>query len=147
MRAFHGTDDPIAGAGCGPLPRHRQVGATYGRKFTLDGHALGSIGEIIASDAFALELLPMSAKGHDARCLTRGDVQIKITAGTSVALRHACNHLIVLKVLSPEMAEVVYDGPGAPVWQAVGKKQSNGQHTISIAKLKQLFAVGENQNQ
>lgn len=110
----------------------------YGRKFTLDGHVLGSIGEVVAQETFGFELLPMSARAHDAQCKTRGAVQVKITGGKSIAMRQNCNHLIVLKVLSPEEAEVVYDGPGAPVWEAAGKMQSNGQRTISLSKLQAL---------
>lgn len=114
--------------------------ATYGRKFTLDGHVLGSIGEVVAQEAFGFELLPMSARVHDAHCTRRGAVQVKITGGKTVALRQNCNHLVVLKVLSPEEAEVVYDGPGATVWEAAGKMQSNGQRTISLRRLQELAA-------
>ena len=37
-----------------------------GRKFTPDGHLVGSIGEVIAARMFGLELLPASAPDHDA---------------------------------------------------------------------------------
>jgi hypothetical protein len=37
-----------------------------GRKFTPDGHVVGSIGEIIAVKALGLTLYPMSRPGHDA---------------------------------------------------------------------------------
>ena len=68
--------------------------ATYeGRKFTLDGHLLGSIGEVVARQELGLELYGMSRKGHDGICKTRGEVQIKITAKESIAMRHPCNHL------------------------------------------------------
>lgn len=87
----------------------------YGRKFTLDGHVLGSIGEVVAQEAFGFELLPMSAHAHDARCKLRRAVQVKITGGKSIAMRQNCNHLIVLRVVNPEEAEVVYDDPGGPV--------------------------------
>jgi hypothetical protein len=30
---------------------------------------------------------------------------------------------------------VVYNGPGAPVWQQAGRRQSNGQRRIGLAKL------------
>ena len=88
-----------------------------GRKFTPDGHLVGSIGEVIAQETFGLKLLPMSAPSHDAICKDRGKVQIKITAGKSVAFRHECEHLIVLRIISPQEALVEYDGPGKPVWE------------------------------
>ena len=37
-----------------------------GRKFTPDGHLVGSIGEVIAAEALGLTLYPMSKPGHDA---------------------------------------------------------------------------------
>lgn len=36
------------------------------RMFTPDGHLVGSIGEVIAAEAFNLRLYPMSQAGHDA---------------------------------------------------------------------------------
>jgi hypothetical protein len=111
-----------------------------GRPFTPDGHLVGSIGEVVARETFGFELYPPSHRGHDAKCGTRGDVEVKITAGRSVALRGACNHLIVLRIVSPEEAEIVYDGLGAPVWQKVGPPQKNGQRTVSISTLRALAA-------
>src|SRR5438094_7240644 len=81
-----------------------------GRPFTPDGHLVGSIGEVVAREAFGFTLYPPSNKGHDARCEARGDVEIKITAGNMVAFRGDCNHLIVLRIISPQEAEIVYDG-------------------------------------
>ena len=37
-----------------------------GRRFPLDGHLVGSIGEAAAEAMFALELQPASTAGHDA---------------------------------------------------------------------------------
>jgi len=120
----------------------RELEKTYPeRKFTPDGHLLGSIGEVIAKEAFGFELLGMSARTYDAKCKNRGDVQVKITAGKSVALRNTCNHLIVLQIDSLETATVVYDGPGKIAWENAGKlNPSNGQRQISLAKLRKLSA-------
>ncbi|WP_417839060.1 DUF6998 domain-containing protein [Tritonibacter scottomollicae] len=38
-----------------------------GRKFTLDGHLVGRIGEVVAACMFDLSLNPASTHGHDAR--------------------------------------------------------------------------------
>jgi len=76
-----------------------------GRKFTLDGHLLGSVSEVLAETALKMRLLKMSAPVHDAVCNDRGDVQIKITAKRSIGLRHPCNHLIIFQVVSPAEAE------------------------------------------
>jgi hypothetical protein len=84
-----------------------------GRKFTPDGHLVGSIGEVIAAEHFGLTLYGMSKTGHDAFD-ANGDVQIKLTAGNSVSMFTDCARLIVLRIVSPKQAEIVYDGPGTP---------------------------------
>lgn len=112
-----------------------------GRKFTPDGHLVGSIGEVIAAEALGLELYPASYAGHDAKDSTGRDVQIKLTGGKSVSLYATCDRLVVLRVVSPDFAEIVYDGFGAPAWEGAGPLQKNGQRAISIAKLKRIAAA------
>jgi hypothetical protein len=106
------------------------------RKFTPDGHLVGSLGEVVAAEELALTLYPMSHFGHDAYD-ANGDVQIKMTAGRSIAMRATCIRLVVLRVVCPEEAEIVYDGPGAPAWDCAGKAR-NGQRVVSLAKLRAL---------
>lgn len=110
----------------------------YDRPFTIDGHLMGSIGEVLARQAFGFILHPPSHKGHDARCDTRGEVEIKITAGNSVAFRDGCNHLVVFKILDHDEAELIYDGLGAPAMVHAGKQGSNGQRRIALSKLRAL---------
>jgi hypothetical protein len=107
------------------------------RKFTPDGHLVGSIGEVVAAEALGLTLYPMSRPGHDAFD-ANGDVQIKMTAGKSVAMYAECLRLVVLRVVSPEEAEIVYDGEGAAAWASAGKVGKNGQRVVSLAKLRAL---------
>jgi hypothetical protein len=107
------------------------------RKFTPDGHLVGSIGEVIAAEALGLKLYAMSKPGHDAYD-DNGDVQIKMTAGRSVSMYSECSRLVVLRVVSAIEAEIVYDGAGLPAWNAAGKMAKNGQRTISISKLKSI---------
>ncbi len=109
-----------------------------GRKFTPDGHLIGSIGEVIAAEAFDLKLLPASAAGHDARDENGALVQIKLTSGKSIDLRASCEMLLVMRIVDPTSAELVYDGPGEPVWTACGKMQKNGQRSISLTKLRSI---------
>ncbi len=90
------------------------------RKFPPDGHLVGSIGEVIAAEALGLTLYATSRPGHDAHD-ANGDVQIKMTAGTSVAMYATCDRFVVLRVVSPEEAEIVYDGPGQRVWEKSGQ--------------------------
>ena len=109
------------------------------RKFTPDGHLVGSIGEVIAARLFGLELLPASAPDHDA---TTGDgrkVQIKFTQGArGVALRAEPDHLLVLRLAPDRSLEVVYNGRGKLPWSQSGKMQKNGQRQISLARLRDI---------
>ncbi len=111
-----------------------------GRKFTPDGHLVGSIGEVIAAEALGLTLYPMSRSGHDAYD-ANGDVQIKMTAGSSVAMYATCERLVVLRIISPEEAEIVYDGPGEPAWENAGKMGRNGQRVIRLSRLRAIAAA------
>ncbi len=118
-----------------------ELAVTYpGRPFTPDGHLVGSIGEVVAAEALGLELYPASHPGHDAFD-ANGDVQIKMTAGTGVSLYDCCVRLVVLKIVTPEEAEIVYDGPGEPAWAAAGPKQKNGQRRVSLVRLKAIQAT------
>lgn len=112
-----------------------------GRKFTLDGHLVGSIGEVVAAYMFGLELMPASTLGHDAIAPDGRQVEIKLTQGKSVALRHAPQHLIALHRPKGGPVRVVYNGPGGVVWDACGKPQKNGQQPISLSRLRTLDAA------
>jgi len=115
-----------------------------GRKFTMDGHLMGSIGEVIAAKTFGLTLLKASTTGHDASCPIRGNVQIKITGirGKRIAFSHPeCEHLIVLQITSPTKAVIVYDGKGRPICDALGPLAKNGQRTISLNRVRQIAAM------
>jgi len=46
------------------------------RRFTSDGHLVGSIDEVIAAHRYGLELLPHSTQGHDARSASGAIVEI-----------------------------------------------------------------------
>ena len=80
-----------------------------GRKFTPDGHLVGSIGEVIAAQE--LKLHPMSQAGHDAYD-TNGQVQIKMTGGAQSA------HLRI-------HGGAQRRNKGGPIWLISGKNRFN----------------------
>ena len=110
-----------------------------GRKFTPDGHLVGSLGEVIAAHDYGLELLEASAETHDARKDGKL-IQIKATQGKSVAFYGKPDHLLVLKLRKDGSTEEVYNGPGALAWNNTGKPQKNGQRSITLSKLHALMA-------
>ena len=110
-----------------------------GRKFTPDGHLVGSIGEVIAARMFGLELLPASTPDHDAITGDGRRVQIKFTQGArGVALRAEPDHLLVLCLDRDRSLEVAYNGKGRLPWSQSGKMQNNGQRQISLARLRAI---------
>ncbi len=110
-----------------------------GRPFTPDGHLVGSLGEVLASHYYDLELLPCSTECHDAQAPDGRLVQVKATQGTSVALRTQPDHLLVILLKKDGTIEEIYNGPGSIAWQHCGKRQKNGQSPISVSKLRKLM--------
>ena len=130
-----------------PLPKEvetifeaaNQLGQRYpGRKFTPDGHLVGSIGEVIAAEAFNLELLPNGAIGHDAKDIDDNLVQIKLTGGTSVTMNAICQKLLIMKIVSTAEARLVYFGSGEVAWTLAAPFQKNGYRRLALSKLRNL---------
>jgi len=117
---------------------------TYpGRKFTVDGHLVGSIGEVIVAEHYGLKLLPNSTKTHDAVSQEGKMVQIKATQVKGISISSEPDYVIVIRLLSDGSWEEVYNGPGKLVWNSAGKMQKNGQRPISLSKLRSLMNAVE----
>ena len=110
-----------------------------GRKFTPDGHLVGSIGEVLAADLYGLKLLRGSTKTHDARTSDGRLVQIKATQAKGVGIRSQPDQLLVLRIRKDGGVEEVYNGKGWRAWEAAGRMQKNGQRPISVARLVELM--------
>ncbi len=116
---------------------------TYNRPFTLDGHLVGSLGEVVAKKAFGegFELAPPSTKGYDADCKKRGKVQIKMIGGNIVALNGPCDHLVVFQIIPPTQAKLVYDGPSNGLFESRPGKP-NKQRKVSLKQLERWKREG-----
>ena len=110
-----------------------------GRKFSIDGHLLGSIGEVIAAEYYGLTLLPNSSERHDAKDRQGRLIQIKATQIDRISISSEPDYLIVIQITSDGNWSEIYNGAGSRVWNNAGKMQKNGQRPISIAKLKLLM--------
>ena len=111
------------------------------KKFTPDGHLVGSIGEVVAAYMYDLVLHPNSKQLHDAETHDGKQIQIKATQGTKkVALRGKPDHLIVLQLTKSGEALEVFNGPGELVLEHCGERQDNGQSSISLSKLRALMS-------
>jgi hypothetical protein len=109
-----------------------------GRKFTPDGHLVGSIGEAYASENYGLSLFSASYPSHDAEDSAGRFWQIKATGGKSIGIRSCPDNLLVLKIRRDGKLEEIYQGPGKPAWDAAGAMQKNGQRPLSLSKLSKL---------
>ncbi|MCX8500765.1 MAG: hypothetical protein ORO03_03585 [Alphaproteobacteria bacterium] len=111
-----------------------------GRKFTLDGHLVGSLGEVIAAEHFNLKLCAQSNKGFDAVDNDNNKWEIKLTQGKRVTFYHNCDNLIVLKINPPnyEEAEVIFCGNSSMLEIEKRINQNNRQVTISLNEIKKL---------
>jgi hypothetical protein len=70
------------------------------RRFTPDGHLVGSIGDVVAARRYALQLLPHSSRGHDAKTTEGTLVEIKTTPSQeeSNAMRASlCSRLALVR--------------------------------------------------
>lgn len=123
-----------------------------GRKFPLDGHLVGSLGEAAGEALFDLTLRPPSNPGYDATSVDGRTVEIKATYGNGAVAIRSTSHdhaesLIVLRLSrrSDQPTEEIYNGPFAKAAGAAGRTGSNGQAPIRLSKLRALNAeVDEN---
>ena len=118
----------------------RELESRYpGRKFSVDGHLLGSIGEVIAAEHYGLTLLKNSYETHDATDKQNRLVQIKATQINRIVISSEPDYLIVIQITPDGNWAEIYNGSGARVWENAGKMMKNGMRPISFSKLKTLM--------
>lgn len=127
---------------CGIVDRLERDFSDEKRHFTIDGHLLGSIGEVYAAERYGIELFISSEAVHDGKAPDGRLVQIKATQGERIAVSSEPKYLIVLYVSKTGEFEEIYNGPGGPVWNQFKDKKlpKNGQYQISVSRLSRLDA-------
>ena len=110
-----------------------------GSKFTPDGHLLGSIGEVLVAARYDLNLLDNSFATHDAITKDGKYVQIKATQTSKISISSQPDYLIVIQIDRNGGWTEIYNGPGKEPWNNAGKKQKNGQRSLSLSKLSNLM--------
>lgn len=104
-----------------------------GRKFTIDGHLFGSIGEVIAKYYYNIELYPNSVKTHDGKKDGK-EIQIKITQRDSVDINNIPEHLLVLFLHKQDgVVYEVYNGPCE--WLNDCNRTKNGWYNRTLTSL------------
>ena len=108
-----------------------------GRHFTLDGHLVGSVGEVAAAYHYGINLFPPSTELHDGYVGGR-NVQIKITQTDNVLMGEEPEYLIVLYLAQTGNIYEVYNGPGSLPWEMPGKPDKRGYKHLRVNKLMSL---------
>lgn len=108
-----------------------------GRHFTLDGHLVGSIGEVMAAYYYGIELYAASTEIHDGE-VDGKKVQIKITQQDNIVINHEPEYLIVLYLNRNGNVYEVYNGPGKIPWESASKRDSHNNKHMRVNKLMEL---------
>ncbi len=111
------------------------------RSFIPDGHVVESFCEVLAAQAFDLELLPASSKIHNARTRDHSVmVQVRAAQGETLVLRNdqVPQHLLVLKLSPQGVPELIFNGPGIVAYSTAGKQPANGQRTVRLNTLRKI---------
>lgn len=120
------------------LIKHELEEMFPGRHFTLDGILVGSLGEVLVAADYGLKLFQASYETHDAKASDGRLVQIKATQVKKVAISSKPDYLIVIQIQADGSYKEIYNGKGAPAWDAAGPMQKNGQRSISLHRLSQI---------
>lgn len=109
-----------------------------GRHFSLDGHLIGSIGEVLASYYYGVTLYEASHPIYDG-CIGEKEVQIKITQRKSITIsKDTPDWLIVLFLDKSGKVYEVYNGTGHEAMKLTGRLDKYNHYHISIKKLSEI---------
>lgn len=108
-----------------------------GRHFTLDGHLVGSIGEVMAAYYYGIELYGASTEVHDGE-IDGKKVQIKIAQQDNIVISHEPDYLIVLYLNKNGNIYEVYNGKGKLPWDNASKRDSHNNRHMRVNKLMEL---------
>ena len=97
-----------------------ELESQFARPFPMDGHLLGSIGEIFAAWHYGIALYKPSADRHDGLAPDGREVQVKLTQGDYFSFRKAPDYLIALHLnqVTGQIREI-YNGPGTGLQKRV----------------------------
>lgn len=111
-----------------------------GRHFTLDGHLIGSIGEVMAAYYYGVELYKASTEKHDG-VVNEREVQVKITQQDDVIISTEPDYLIVMYLTRKGEVYEVYNGTGKQAWETASKRDSHNNRHMRLNKLLELDAM------
>lgn len=114
-----------------------------GRHFTLDGHLVGSIGEVLAAYYYGIKLYTASEPVHDGEDADGRKVQIKITQQNNIVISGEPDYLLVLYLTKKGDVYEVYNGPGKEPWDMYPQEDNHNNRHMIVNKLMELDAKVE----
>ena len=108
-----------------------------GRHFTLDGHLVGSIGEVMAEYYYGIKLCKASQEIYDGEVDDK-KIQIKITQRDTILISHKPEYLIALYLSRSGEIYEIYNGPGDVPWESVESFDSHNYKHLRVNKLMEL---------
>ncbi len=110
------------------------------RHFTLDGHLVGSIGEVMAAYHYGVQLYDASEPVHDGE-VNGKKVQIKMSQQDNIVINAEPDYLIVLYLSMKGKVYEVYNGPGEKPWKFATKPDKHNNCHMRVNKLMKLDEV------
>ena len=107
------------------------------RHFTLDGHLVGSIGEVMAGYYYGIKLYRASKPKHDGEVGGK-KIQIKITQQDSIVIREEPDYLIALYLNHNGQIYEIYNGPGKAPFESASKPDVYNHRHMRVSKLMEL---------
>lgn len=124
----------------------KKLGDVTGRPFPLDGHTLGSIGEVYAAIFYGVELYRPGHRIHDGKWNGK-NVQIKATQRNNTTyVKGETELLLVLQIMENGDFEEIYNGDGKRPWSLLnrfGKPRNTDRVGDKIIPLNQLRALNK----
>lgn len=112
------------------------------KTFSLDGRLVGDIGEVLASEAYEIDLFGRLEKHHDGKCLDGRMVQIKATMKNALTFpaRHVPDYYLGIRIHADGRITEVFNGPGRVAALAIEarKPPPNDLYSIRITTLARL---------
>ena len=107
---------------------------------------LGDYGEFLAMSLYNLDKAPTGSSGYDATNEQDQTVQVKTNhAASMIGYRGEADLMLVLHIDSTASWEEVYYGDFSLVKENSGYSKRDSKHTITIAKLRKLQSLKNNE--
>jgi len=124
-----------------------QLKVKHSRNFTLDGKLVGDIGEVLAAEVYAIDLLPEATPVYDAVETSTGRrVQIKASFKDSFYFPHESkmpDYFLCILINKDGTITERYNGKGIDVFNNLIKNKIKGDSTGYIISTKKLISLND----